>query len=92
MARPEVTGKKIGTVNPSKPLLAYTIKSFCEAHSISESEYHNMKRNGLGPREMAVGRKGVRISHEAGAEWRREREAAGRRRREHKHGAAHTNQ
>lgn len=54
---------------------AYTIEEFCEAHRISRGHFFNLKRAGLGPREMHVGGR-VIISGEAAVEWRREREAA----------------
>jgi phage terminase small subunit len=53
---------------------AYTIKTFCASHSISPSAYFQLKKEGRGPREMRVGRAGVRISAEAAAEWRRRME------------------
>jgi hypothetical protein len=57
-----------------KPGHADTILSFCESEAISESLYHKLKRLGKGPREMLV-EGAVRISPEAKADWRREREA-----------------
>jgi hypothetical protein len=54
---------------------AYTISTFCVAHDLSESFYHKLKVDGLGPREMRIGAR-VLISHEAAAAWRAEREAA----------------
>ena len=53
---------------------AYTINEFCLAHRFSRATYYNLKKENRGPREMHVGT-GVRISREAAAEWRREREA-----------------
>lgn len=53
---------------------AYSIDEFCRAHGISHGMYYKMKRQGAGPREMAVGTH-KRISREAAADWRREREA-----------------
>ncbi len=50
---------------------AYTIKEFCAAHGISASAYYEAQREGYGPREMRIGTKGVRISREAAADWRR---------------------
>jgi hypothetical protein len=86
MARPEVTGRKLGDISagnasnfsargppPTIPLLAMSITQFCLAHNISEAMYHKMKQQGLGPREMEVGARRL-ISLEAAAEWRRERE------------------
>jgi hypothetical protein len=57
-----------------KPGDADTIQSFCESEAISESLYFKLKRLGKGPREMLV-EGSVRISPEAKADWRREREA-----------------
>jgi predicted DNA-binding transcriptional regulator AlpA len=53
---------------------AFKIREFCQAHGLSESIYYEMKREGLGPREMRIGSSGVRISQEAAAEWRRKME------------------
>ncbi len=86
MARPEVTGRKPGanTVEgdsgqpeppPLTPRLAFSIKQFCQAHSISEDFYYKLKRQRKNPREMLVGSR-VLISIESAADWRREREAA----------------
>ena len=58
-----------------KAAAASTIEEFCHAHRVSPSMYWKMKAEGLGPREMHVGRRRL-ISAEAAAEWRREREAA----------------
>jgi hypothetical protein len=57
-----------------KPGDADTIPSFCESEAISESFYYKLKRLGKGPREMEV-EGSVRITPEAKADWRREREA-----------------
>lgn len=54
---------------------ALSIPEFCAAHGVSRSFYFNMRRDGIGPREMRVGNR-VLISHEAATDWRREREAA----------------
>jgi len=54
---------------------AYKIDEFCGAHRISRAHYFNLKKAGLGPREMRAGAR-VIISAEAAADWRREREAA----------------
>jgi hypothetical protein len=54
---------------------AYTISTFCVAHDLSESFYHKLKVDGLGPREMRIGAR-VLISHEDAVAWRAEREAA----------------
>ena len=52
----------------------YSIKAFCIAHNISEAFFFKLKKEGRGPREMAVGRRTL-ISIEAAADWRHEREA-----------------
>lgn len=54
---------------------ALTVDDFCRSEKISRSTYYNMKARGEGPREMRIG-KCVRISPEARATWRRERELA----------------
>ena len=82
-ARPEVTGKK--TTQKADPptyrsadlnSLAMSIREFCRLHGISEDQFFKMQREGWGPLTMKVGSRTL-ISHEAAAEWRREREAGG---------------
>ena len=58
------------------PLEGSTIPEFCTAHRFSRSMYFKMKKAGLGPVEMHVGKR-VIITHEAAAEWRRERQMEG---------------
>ncbi|SNB54374.1 hypothetical protein SAMN05414138_10221 [Rhodoplanes sp. JGI PP 4-B12] len=59
-----VTGKK-----------AFSIEEFCQLHGISRATYYNLKKEGKGPREMAVlGRK--LISDESAAMWRQQMEVA----------------
>ena len=53
--------------------MAYSIRQFCEAHSISVDTYFRIQRVGLGPATMKVGGRTL-ISVEAAAAWRRERE------------------
>ncbi|MCB1906488.1 MAG: hypothetical protein KDH15_03880 [Rhodocyclaceae bacterium] len=60
--------KSLPAANP-----VYTIEGFCEAHHITKPLYYELKRAGLGPREMEVGRRRL-ITVEAAAEWRRARE------------------
>jgi hypothetical protein len=55
--------------------MAYSIRQFCEAHSISVDTYFRTKRAGLGPVTMKVGARTL-ISSEAAAAWRRDRELA----------------
>jgi hypothetical protein len=57
------------------PPLAMSIRIFCALHGISEDMFFKMKREGWGPATMKVGSRTL-ISHEAAADWRREREAA----------------
>ena len=86
MARPEITGRKTAKRPPRTKKTqrarfkglqpgAYTIPSFCVAHDLSESFYHKLQIDGLGPREMRIGAR-VLISHEAAAAWRKAREKA----------------
>ena len=49
---------------------AHTIDEFCENNRISRSAYYNLKKDGLGPREMRCGRKPI-ITPEAEDDWRR---------------------
>jgi hypothetical protein len=65
--------------SPPAPVMAereaYTQEEFCEINGgFSRSTYFNLKKTGKGPREMRIG-KLVRITREAAADWRREREA-----------------
>ena len=75
MARPEVTGRKkpaaanVAKQRPPVELMAYSIRQFCEAHSISEAMYYKLRLAGKGPRETRVGDKPI-ISKESAAEWR----------------------
>jgi hypothetical protein len=57
------------------PPATFTIQEFCVAHRISAAFYYALKKAGLGPREMVLGRRRI-ISNEAAADWRRERTAA----------------
>jgi hypothetical protein len=54
---------------------AYSIPAFCRRNAISESFYHKLKAQGLGPATMRIGRR-VLISAEAAAQWRRQRTVA----------------
>jgi len=86
MSRPEDTrrkprgGRKSGSKN-RRPQLALaersvsTIEEFCEAHRISRARYFELKKQGLTPVEMAVGKLRL-ISHEAAAAWRRKQEGS----------------
>jgi len=54
---------------------SFTIDEFCEAEKFSRAHYFNLRNRGEGPREYRAGRC-VRITAEARADWRRERETA----------------
>jgi hypothetical protein len=56
---------------------AYSIPQFCRRHNISESFFHKLRSQGLGPATMEAGRRTL-ISKEAAREWRRQRTAATR--------------
>ena len=63
MARPEITGRKIGRA-------ALTIDEFCYSHGISRATYYNMRKRGEGPDETrACGR--ILISEESARRWRK---------------------
>jgi hypothetical protein len=66
-----------------KPGDAHTRLSFCTSNKISESLYHELKRQGKGPREIELNKR-IIITEEAERDWRREREAetAAKRQRE----------
>ena len=51
-----------------------TIDEFCTAERICRATFYNLRRLSKGPREMRVASR-IRISPEARAEWRRDREA-----------------
>jgi hypothetical protein len=53
------------------------VSRFCKKHDISPGSLYALWRRGEGPRFMRVGDRRI-ITHEAGADWRREREAATR--------------
>ena len=59
----------------AEPTAVYSRASFCKAHGLSESFYHKLKNEGLGPDELKLGSK-VLITHEAAARWRAARERA----------------
>jgi hypothetical protein len=72
---PSTTVKSGSIRGPPIPRGAYSIPEFAAAHGFSTEMYFKLKRQGLGPKEMQVGRRRL-ISLEAAAEWRRAREAA----------------
>ena len=49
---------------------AYSIKDFCEAHGISRNLFYNLRKQGLAPKLIQLGKRRL-ISEEAAAEWRR---------------------
>jgi hypothetical protein len=75
MARPEITGRRphLGAPDASLPPGAFSIRTFCKAHNISQSFFHKLQALGLGPKIMRAGRR-VLISNESAREWRRQRE------------------
>jgi hypothetical protein len=87
MTRPEITGRKPGSINKTTmetratgppievPHAAFTIAEFCEAHRMSQSFYFKIRGLGLGPRECRTLNK-ITITGESAAEWRRANETA----------------
>ena len=75
MARPEITGRKIGPTEVD----AFSIAEFCRRHGISIAMYYKMRAQDPKsvPREIHVGTRRL-ISKEAAADWRagRERDTA----------------
>jgi hypothetical protein len=57
------------------PTHAFSVDEFCDAHRLSKAQYYELRKQGLTPTEMAVGRRRI-ISHEAAEQWRRQREQA----------------
>jgi predicted DNA-binding transcriptional regulator AlpA len=50
---------------------AFSVREFCERHSISRSAFYISLKNGTGPRTMKVGTRTL-VSREASADWRRQ--------------------
>ena len=48
---------------------SFTLKRFLARNSLSESQYHKLRREGRGPRIMKTGSVGVRISRQAELDW-----------------------
>jgi hypothetical protein len=71
MARPEITGRKIGQTEAD----AFSIPEFSRRHGISISLYYKMRAQNPKsvPREIQAGTRRL-ISKEAAADWRAERE------------------
>jgi len=59
---------------------SWTIREFCQRHSISECQYHRLRTQGRGPKTMNVGSQGLRISRQAEADWVADREREERKR------------
>lgn len=77
MARREVTGRKIASLESADDTDVFTVNEFCARHRISvQLFYKNRKQM---PRTFNVGTR-VLISKEAAAAWRRKRERAAPRR------------
>jgi hypothetical protein len=51
-----------------------TIKEFCKRHHISRGKYFDMRKAGIGPAEMRLGRALVRISAESDLAWQHARQ------------------
>jgi len=68
---PEAPAKAKATPirGPPTPAAWYTIRTFCEAHKLSQAMYFKLKADKRGPREIAVGTRRY-VSFEAAAEWR----------------------
>jgi excisionase family DNA binding protein len=52
---------------------AFTLDEFCERHRISRSMFYKLRDQGLAPATFMLGNR-VRISREAAAKWRKQRE------------------
>jgi predicted DNA-binding transcriptional regulator AlpA len=52
---------------------AFSIAVFCEDNGISRAHFYNLKKRGLAPKTLMVGRRRL-VSDEAAAEWRRSME------------------
>jgi hypothetical protein len=65
-------GKKLD--QQRDPNHAESREEFCESEGISLRLFYKLKKDGKGPREMELGPQCHRISPEAKAEWRRDRE------------------
>jgi hypothetical protein len=59
------------------PAESFTIRQFCARHSLSESAFHKLQREGRGPAVMSIGSVGKRIGREAERAWGAAREAEG---------------
>ena len=55
--------------NHPSDLDAFSIREFCERHGISQSFYHKLRNQGLGPRTLRLGSR-VLITREDARRWR----------------------
>lgn len=69
--------KKRETIGTDIQVRAYSIQSFCAAHSISKDMFFKMQRGGWGPKVMKVGHRTL-ISEESAMNWRRAMEERAR--------------
>ena len=53
---------------------AHSIKAFCEAHDISRNLFYTLKKQGLAPKMISLGKRRL-ITEEAATEWRRKMES-----------------
>ena len=56
-------------------IAAQSVAEFCKAHGISCAHFYNLKKRGLAPKTLVLGRRRL-VSQEAAAEWRRRMEAS----------------
>jgi hypothetical protein len=63
------TAKATPIRGPPTPAAWYTIRTFCEAHKLSQAMYFKLKADKRGPRETAVGSRRY-ITFEDAAKWR----------------------
>jgi hypothetical protein len=70
-SEPEAPAKAKATpiCGPPTPAAWYTIRTFCEAHKLSQAMYFKLKADKRGPRETAVGSRRY-ITFEDAAKWR----------------------
>ncbi len=54
--------------------MLFTVKKFCESHSLSRDTFYKLRKRGEGPLITKIGRKTL-ISIEAAEAWRRRMEA-----------------
>jgi hypothetical protein len=73
MARPEITGRKIASLEAADDVDAFSVEEFCRRHRISVQLFYKNRTHM--PRTFNVGTR-VLISKEAASAWRRQREQA----------------